>query len=225
MPRPGRRRASRAPGRTTSIWKTAAIATCKSTSAPEGEVRGLELEDTVAIYDTIDGSTCVEPSNRVCLYCAALRRGAASDERVAESAERSADRRGDAGQAGIAPGRAAGHDRDCNRSSPRARSAASNPASSGCAKRAMPAISRQPIAALAGRICHVRKPPRDAPGRLRGIGKSRGCSKPSTRPIIWIARSGRAGRARRPAGRRRHRATSGPRPRSASTCPIIPACG
>ena len=34
----------------------------------EGEVRGLELEDTVAVYDTLDGGTCIEPSNRVCLY-------------------------------------------------------------------------------------------------------------------------------------------------------------
>lgn len=33
-----------------------------------GEVRGLELEDTVAIYDTIDGQTKIKPSNRVCLY-------------------------------------------------------------------------------------------------------------------------------------------------------------
>jgi uncharacterized repeat protein (TIGR01451 family) len=35
---------------------------------PEGEVRGLELDDTVAVYDTYDGRTCIEPSNRVCLY-------------------------------------------------------------------------------------------------------------------------------------------------------------
>jgi uncharacterized repeat protein (TIGR01451 family) len=34
----------------------------------EGEVRGLELEDTVAVYDTVDGRTLIEPSNRVCLY-------------------------------------------------------------------------------------------------------------------------------------------------------------
>ncbi len=34
----------------------------------EGELRGLELEDTVAVYDTIDGCTVIEPSNRVCLY-------------------------------------------------------------------------------------------------------------------------------------------------------------
>ena len=33
-----------------------------------GEVRGLELEDTVAIYDTLDGQTKIKPSNRVCLY-------------------------------------------------------------------------------------------------------------------------------------------------------------
>jgi uncharacterized repeat protein (TIGR01451 family) len=34
----------------------------------EGELRGLEMEDTVAIYDTIDGRTLIKPSNRVCLY-------------------------------------------------------------------------------------------------------------------------------------------------------------
>ncbi len=32
------------------------------------EIRGVELEDTVAVYDTLDGRTVVEPSNRVCLY-------------------------------------------------------------------------------------------------------------------------------------------------------------
>jgi uncharacterized repeat protein (TIGR01451 family) len=35
---------------------------------PEGEVRGLEMEDTVAIYSSAEGGTCIEPSNRVCLY-------------------------------------------------------------------------------------------------------------------------------------------------------------
>lgn len=34
----------------------------------QGEIRGLELEDTVAIYDTRDGQTLIEPSNKVCLY-------------------------------------------------------------------------------------------------------------------------------------------------------------
>jgi uncharacterized repeat protein (TIGR01451 family) len=32
------------------------------------EVYGLEVEDTVAHYDTLDGRTLVEPSNRVCVY-------------------------------------------------------------------------------------------------------------------------------------------------------------
>jgi uncharacterized repeat protein (TIGR01451 family) len=36
--------------------------------ADQGEVRGLELEDTVAHYDTLDGRTEVEPSNRVHIY-------------------------------------------------------------------------------------------------------------------------------------------------------------
>jgi uncharacterized repeat protein (TIGR01451 family) len=35
---------------------------------PQGGIHGLELEDTVALYDTIDGRTCIEPSNKVCLY-------------------------------------------------------------------------------------------------------------------------------------------------------------
>jgi uncharacterized repeat protein (TIGR01451 family) len=40
-------------------------------------VDGLDLEDTVAHYDTLDGRTLVEPSNQVCLYAprfAAVRR-------------------------------------------------------------------------------------------------------------------------------------------------------
>jgi uncharacterized repeat protein (TIGR01451 family) len=32
------------------------------------DVRGLEMEDTIAHFDTPDGKTLVEPSNRVCLY-------------------------------------------------------------------------------------------------------------------------------------------------------------
>jgi uncharacterized repeat protein (TIGR01451 family) len=32
------------------------------------DVHGLELEDTVAVYDTIDGETKIKASNRVCLY-------------------------------------------------------------------------------------------------------------------------------------------------------------
>jgi len=32
------------------------------------EVHGLEVEDTIAHYDTLDGKTVVEPSNRVCIY-------------------------------------------------------------------------------------------------------------------------------------------------------------
>ncbi len=35
---------------------------------PEREVLGLELEDTVAHFDTLDGHTLVEPSNRVHIY-------------------------------------------------------------------------------------------------------------------------------------------------------------
>ncbi len=32
------------------------------------EIHGLEAEDTIAHYDTLDGKTIVEPSNRVCIY-------------------------------------------------------------------------------------------------------------------------------------------------------------
>lgn len=36
--------------------------------APDWKVYGLDIEDTVAHYDTIDGCTKVEPSNCVCIY-------------------------------------------------------------------------------------------------------------------------------------------------------------
>lgn len=36
--------------------------------APDWEIRGLEPEDTIAHYDTLDGRTLVEPSNRVHIY-------------------------------------------------------------------------------------------------------------------------------------------------------------
>ncbi|MGA2255345.1 MAG: hypothetical protein ABSG53_11835, partial [Thermoguttaceae bacterium] len=35
---------------------------------PNGELLGLEMEDTVARYSTLDGRTVVEPSNKVSLY-------------------------------------------------------------------------------------------------------------------------------------------------------------
>ncbi len=34
----------------------------------KGELLGLQMEDTVARYNTLDGRTLVEPSNKVCLY-------------------------------------------------------------------------------------------------------------------------------------------------------------
>ena len=34
----------------------------------DGQVRGLDVQDTIAHYDTLDGRTLVEPSNRVWLY-------------------------------------------------------------------------------------------------------------------------------------------------------------
>lgn len=36
--------------------------------SPNWDIYGLGLEDTVAHYDTLDGRTLVEPSNKVCLY-------------------------------------------------------------------------------------------------------------------------------------------------------------
>lgn len=36
--------------------------------SPDFTVHGLEMEDTIAHYDTIYGNTCVTPSNKVCLY-------------------------------------------------------------------------------------------------------------------------------------------------------------
>lgn len=36
--------------------------------SPNWDIYGLGLEDTVAHYDTLDGRTIVEPSNKVCLY-------------------------------------------------------------------------------------------------------------------------------------------------------------
>jgi uncharacterized repeat protein (TIGR01451 family) len=36
--------------------------------ASDGQVKGLQLEDTIAHYDTLDGRTLVEPSNRVDIY-------------------------------------------------------------------------------------------------------------------------------------------------------------
>jgi uncharacterized repeat protein (TIGR01451 family) len=35
---------------------------------PENKVGGLEMEDAVAVYDTLDGRTVVKPSNKVCIY-------------------------------------------------------------------------------------------------------------------------------------------------------------
>ncbi len=36
--------------------------------APDWQVRGLEMEDTIAHFDTLDGRTLVQPSNRVHIY-------------------------------------------------------------------------------------------------------------------------------------------------------------
>jgi uncharacterized repeat protein (TIGR01451 family) len=35
---------------------------------PKGELLGLQMEDTVARFSTLDGRTLVEPSNKVCMY-------------------------------------------------------------------------------------------------------------------------------------------------------------
>ncbi|MEX2112630.1 MAG: hypothetical protein WD845_05555 [Pirellulales bacterium] len=51
------------------------------------QIHGVEMEDTVAVYETIDGETRIKPSNRVCLYSprfAAVRQvtGAAQSEQA-----------------------------------------------------------------------------------------------------------------------------------------------
>ncbi len=35
---------------------------------PDWQLVGLDSEDTIAHYDTLDGRTCVKPTNRVCIY-------------------------------------------------------------------------------------------------------------------------------------------------------------
>lgn len=48
-----------------------------ATVRPDWQINGLELEDTIVHYDTLQGETKVEPSNRVCIYSprfAAVRR-------------------------------------------------------------------------------------------------------------------------------------------------------
>ena len=61
----------------TSTCATAATSACPPRSAPTGRVDGLEQEDAIAHYDTVDGRVVVTPSNRVCIYAprfAAVRR-------------------------------------------------------------------------------------------------------------------------------------------------------
>ncbi len=36
--------------------------------SPDKSIHGVEMEDTVAVYETIDGEVCIKPSNQVCLY-------------------------------------------------------------------------------------------------------------------------------------------------------------
>lgn len=39
-----------------------------SAVSPDWQLFGLEMEDTIAHYDTLDGRTLIEPSNKVCVY-------------------------------------------------------------------------------------------------------------------------------------------------------------
>ena len=41
--------------------------------APDWAVRGLQMEDTIAHFDTLDGRTLVKPSNKVCIYAPRFR--------------------------------------------------------------------------------------------------------------------------------------------------------
>ena len=63
----GRRRASARPGRRTNTSATAAISAAGDAGS-RGEIRGLQMEDTVARFETLDGQTRVQPSNPVYLY-------------------------------------------------------------------------------------------------------------------------------------------------------------
>ena len=76
----GRRPASASPGPKTSISATAAIKADPPVPASKGEVLGLDMEDTVAQYETLDGRTVVEPSNEVLHLQPAIRRRAASGQ-------------------------------------------------------------------------------------------------------------------------------------------------
>ncbi len=64
--RPGRPRAFASPGPKMNTSATAAIAACRW--ARRAGPRGLQMEDTVAVYDTLDGRTLVTPSNDVYIY-------------------------------------------------------------------------------------------------------------------------------------------------------------
>ena len=50
------------------------------TAGNRGEIRGLQMEDTVAQFQTADGQTRVQPSNPVYVYSPALRRRPASGQ-------------------------------------------------------------------------------------------------------------------------------------------------
>ena len=56
------------PGPKTSISATAATRAAPPALSQNKQVVGLEMEDAVAHYDTLDGRTVVEPSNEVYLY-------------------------------------------------------------------------------------------------------------------------------------------------------------
>ena len=52
----------------TNTSVTGAITGYPATVTPDWELRGFEPTDTVAHFDTLEGETIVQPSNRVCLY-------------------------------------------------------------------------------------------------------------------------------------------------------------
>ena len=192
---------------------------------PEGEVRGLELEDTVAIYDTIDGRTIIEPSNRVCLYSPRFAAVRKVDERVAESS-RAISR--SASQLPVKPNlhqedhlattrRAAGPARGRNRHQAtqhraRATKAPCRP-SAGSRSRRSTAVSRRTKT-----FACMRQGIFEESEKARLIEAVR-------RGHRLVARQGRAGHARRPSRRVGHRATRRRKSRSASTSRIILACG
>jgi uncharacterized repeat protein (TIGR01451 family) len=116
---------------------------------PQRDIRGLELEDTVAVYETLEGETKIEPSNKVCLYAprfAAVRQvsGVAQSEQrdqpigVERPIGPTLQRRDELATTAVQPLR------------PEGEIGRKQPSIERVGESAVPATSRQPIMALQG---------------------------------------------------------------------------